>query len=641
MGGVYVFKSGFMKNVNSEALPSDKNLQDILADHSFAFIERDGIVSVILGEIAYLDILQDLASLAEDQGKPVAFALPYHIIRERGFEAKGDEPILAIIAERIYTCPIEVFREKLLSVPLVLEQDITASMSDSEYAEMVHTFQKHEIEGGHCSQTTLSRKFEGQIHQFTLDHALSLYKTILFPQGQYMTILICDRSNDPDCPHCLIGATPERHLTVTEDHALMIPIAGTLRKEDRETFEARLETFIKDPKEVNELFQVVDEELKMMGRICPEGGTIKGPYLREIGSVVHTEYELYGNRGLDPIDALRLTLHAPTVVGGPMESAARIIARYEPCSRRYYGGEIGVYIPAEASKHKIAEIDCAIALRCGEFFPDGTFAIQAGGGLVRDSDPLSEAHESRAKAMGLMAFLLNEPRTAARYLDDALREKIAPALHKRNQFLSAFWMENQEQLWRQGADKNANTSILIVNNEDDFAYMLAHVCRGLGYQVRVEDTFELQNHRITEDIVILGPGPGDPNDEDHARMIHLRALTNALLIEKKPLLGVCLGHQMLCHELGFPVKQQTSSTQGMQRSVKVFGKEHELGFYNSFAPVLHPIMDPPEDISCDLDEEGRIIAISGPSYYGFQFHPESIMSQSGVTLLKDVLEKLL
>lgn len=630
-----------MQNVNSQSFPKDKNLLELIGQESFALIERDGDVFVMVGDAVHHETLDDLKFYADQSSRPVAFALPYRVIRERGFEAQGDEPILSIAGTRIYHTTIEEFRPHLPETSIILSRDITASMSDAEYVEMVKTFQKKEIEGGHCSQSTLSRKFEGQIHEFSLDHALSLYRTILFPQGQYMTVLICDRSKDPDHPHCLIGATPERHLTITKDHALMIPIAGTLRKEDRETFEARLNRFIEDLKEVNELFQVVDEELKMMGRICPEGGTIKGPYLREIGSVVHTEYELYGNRGLEPIDALRLTLHAPTVVGGPMESAARIIAKYEPTSRRYYAGEIGIYTSESASSSGIAEIDCAIALRCGEFFPDGDFAIQAGGGLVRDSDPLSEAHESRAKAMGLMAFLLNEPKTTATYLKDDVREKIAPILEKRNKTLSSFWMENQEQLWKKGADQNAGKSILIVNNEDDFAYMIAHVCRGLGYQVEVLDTFDMQDRKITEDFVILGPGPGDPNDEDHARMTHLRMLTNALLIEKKPMLGVCLGHQMLCHSLGFPVKQQTSSTQGMQRKVQVFGKEHSLGFYNSFAPVPHPLMQPPADINYDLDEEERIIAISGPHYRGFQFHPESIMSQTGVDLLKQVLSDLI
>ncbi len=629
-----------MINVNSEEFPKDQNLLNIIGDNSFALIERDGIVSIIIGEIAHLHSLSDLEQHAEDTKRPIAFALPFRVIKERGFDSQGDEPILAITGTQIYHAAMDTFRDFLPDHPLMLSKDITASMSDAKYAAMVKSFQTQEIEGGHCSQSTLSRKFEGQIDAFSLQHALSLYRTILFPQGQYMTVLICDRSQDPDHPHCIIGATPERHLTVTKDHALMIPIAGTLRKEDRDTFEQRLNNFVNDPKEINELFQVVDEELKMMGRICPEGGTIKGPFLREIGSVIHTEYELYGNRGLNPIDALRLTLHAPTVVGGPMESAARIIAKYEPCSRRYYGGEIGIYIPASASSLNISEIDCAIALRCGEFFPNGDFAIQAGGGLVRDSDPISEAHESRAKAMGLMAFLLNEPKMNAPFLTDDLRHKITPDLNKRNQSLSKFWMENQEQLWRQGADKNAGTSILIINNEDDFAYMIAHVCRGLGYQVTVIDTFAMQSLMITEDIVILGPGPGDPNDQDHKRMIHLRALTEALLVEKKPILGICLGHQMLCHCLGYQVKRQTSSTQGMQRPIRIFSEQHKLGFYNSFAPILHPIMEPPDDIHVDLDDEERIIAISGPHYKGFQFHPESIMSETGIDLVKCALNEL-
>lgn len=619
----------------------DKDLTKLLGERSFALMEREGTVYVLLGTIHAVASLTDADALAEQAKKPLAFALPYRMISERGFEAKGEEPFMALVADEIYAEDMAAFRTRLPETPIILSDDIKASISDTDYAEMVATFQKQEIEGGHCSQTTLSRKFEGRIHDFTLDHALSLYRTILFPQGQYMTVLFCDRSADPQHPHCIIGATPERHLTITDDHALMIPIAGTLRKEDQATFAARLEAFINDPKEINELFQVVDEELKMMGRICPEGGTIRGPFLREIGSVVHTEYELYGNRGLEPIDALRLTLHAPTVVGGPMESAARIIAKYEPTSRRYYGGEIGIYVPKGAQGNDKALLDCAIALRCAEVFDNGQFAIQAGGGLVRDSDPMSETRESRAKAMGMMAFLLNEPNTGARYLSDELRASIQETFAARNQHLSNFWIENQEQLWKQGADKNAALKIVIVNNEDDFAFMISHACRGLGYQTDVVDTFAVTDAHLDADLLILGPGPGDPNDETHPRMLRLRQITHHLLDNDKPFLGVCLGHQMLSHCLGFKVARQSRSTQGMQRDVNVFGRRHKLGFYNSFAPVLHPLFAPPPEITYDLDEEDRMIAIKGLTFAGFQFHPESIMSETGIDLLKQALEGVL
>jgi|MDSW01.1.fsa_nt_gb 2-amino-4-deoxychorismate synthase len=625
---------------HSKSLPNNANLDELIQNSSFALIEREEIVYIFIGNICDFDTLEEFDKTVQENAKPAVFALPYRMIQERGFEAQGDEPLLGLIAEHIYTCPMDEFRNILPDNPLVLDKDIQASISDAEYAELVLTFQREEIEAGHCSQTTLSRKFEGGLHQFQLDHALSLYRTILFPQGQYMTMLFCDRRKDPVHPHCLIGATPERHLTITQEHALMIPIAGTLRKEDQTTFEERLEKFIHDPKEINELFQVVDEELKMMGRICPEGGTIRGPFLREIGSVIHTEYELYGNRGLEPIDALRLTLHAPTVVGGPMESAARIIAKYEPCSRRYYSGEVGVYLPASTTPSGKAELDCAIALRCAEIFPDGSFAIQAGGGLVRDSDPYNEARESRAKAMGMMAFLLNEPNTDARYLTGTIHQHIAPALHKRNEHLSNFWMENQEQLWKNKVTDQPHLDILIINNEDDFAFMIAHTCRGLGYKADVVDTFEVEPHLLKNKLVIIGPGPGNPNDTKHPRMKKLHALAKYILENKLPCLGICLGHQILAINIGLKVERQISSTQGMQRNVTISDTSHRLGFYNSFSPVMEAHVQHPTELKINTDEQNRIIYMQSPHFEGFQFHPESVMSETGINLIQEALSHI-
>ena len=622
---------------NPQPLPDNTDINDLIQNSSFALIEREEIVYLFIGDILDFNTLEEFDNTVQKNAKPAVFALPYRMIQERGFEAQGNEPLLGLIAEQIYTCPIDKFKTILPDTPLVLAKDIQASISDAKYAELVRTFQREEIEAGHCSQTTLSRKFEGELHQFQLDHALSLYRTILFPQGQYMTMLFCDRRQDPEHPHCLIGATPERHLTITQEHALMIPIAGTLRKENQAIFEERLKNFIRDPKEINELFQVVDEELKMMGRICPEGGTIRGPFLREIGSVIHTEYELYGNRGLEPIDALRLTLHAPTVVGGPMESAARIIAKYEPCSRRYYSGEVGIYLPASAVPSGKAELDCAIALRCAEIFQDGTFAIQAGGGLVRDSDPYNEAHESRAKAMGMMAFLLNEPNTGARYLTDAIRKKIAPALQERNQYLSNFWIENQEQLWKHKVTNEPHPEIIIINNEDDFAYMIAHTCRGLGYNVKVIDTFEVEPHLLENKLVIIGPGPGNPNGSNHPRMKKLHTLTQYILKNKLPCLGICLGHQVLAINLSLKVERQTSSTQGMQRKVSIKNTPHKLGFYNSFSPVREKNTQLPPDLKLDADEQGRVIYMNQDHFTGFQFHPESVMSETGIDLIQEAL----
>ncbi|HCF1085339.1 TPA: chorismate-binding protein, partial [Pseudomonas aeruginosa] len=86
------------------------------------------------------------------------------------------------------------------------------------------------------------------------------------------------------------------------------------------------------------LYMVVDEELKMMARICEDGGRVLGPYLKEMAHLAHTEYFIEGQTSRDVREVLRETLFAPTVTGSPLESACRVIRRYEPQGRGYYSG---------------------------------------------------------------------------------------------------------------------------------------------------------------------------------------------------------------------------------------------------------------------------------------------------------------
>ena len=74
---------------------------------------------------------------------------------------------------------------------------------------------------------------------------------------------------------------------------------------------------------------VVDEEMKMMSAVCPNGGRILGPFLKQMSRLSHTEYLLEGRTDLDVREVLRLTMFAPTVTGSPMENACAVIAEYE------------------------------------------------------------------------------------------------------------------------------------------------------------------------------------------------------------------------------------------------------------------------------------------------------------------------
>lgn len=609
-------------------------------DKPFALLEKNGVVGAYQGRVFELDCLMDIHNLSRSEKCDIVFILPYRSIQEKGCAAKGDEPVLAMTIEKSFTLPRDEFMQFLADDAVTLDGDITASLDDDAFAAMVRRFQNEAIEKGLCSQTTLSRVFSGKIAALSLSKILALYKHLLAQPGHYMTVLFANiDAHDSKKSSFILAGTPERHLEISGNDTIMCPIAGTCRKEDIDTFPARLESFLNDPKEINELFQVLDEEMKMMGAICPKGGAIHGPYLHEVGAVVHSEYMLIGRRSTHAIDALRATLHAPTVVGSPLISAARLIAQYEPQSRRYYGGEIGIYRQPRTAVPD-GDLDCAILIRGAEIFGDGTFHIQAGAGIVRDSDPASEASETRAKALGILRIMTGQTDNT-RYLTEALAQTLDPVLKSRNAALSTFWQSDQ------GAD-HAETaphadlkgkSVTIINNEDDFAFMLSHMIHSFGIEdITIVDTFAFDPHTDQSDLVLLGPGPGDPADMAHPRMKRLQDIIQTLKTKKTPILGICLGHQALAVNAGLPVLQQHSSTQGMPRRVSVNGAESLLGFYNSFSPVKGDASSP---LAIDLDHNGRIIALRGENMVGYQFHPESVMSVDGRKLLLAAFIQLL
>ena len=143
----------------------------------------------------------------------------------------------------------------------------------------------------------------------------------------------------------LIGASPERHVSLDAGQVRMNPISGTFRLRgltDQAARKQGLLDFLADEKEIYELFMVVDEELKMMCDICSEGGLVLGPFLKPMTHLVHTEYLLAGRTHRDPREVLRDSMFAATVTGSPVENACRLIARYEPQGRGYYASVLAL-----------------------------------------------------------------------------------------------------------------------------------------------------------------------------------------------------------------------------------------------------------------------------------------------------------
>ncbi len=172
--------------------------------------------------------------------------------------------------------------------------------------------------------------------------------------------------------------------------------------------------------------------------------------------------------------------------------------------------------------------------------------------------------------------------------------------------------------------------------------MLAHQLGALGLSVTVRPWHDEQPVRAY-DLVVVGPGPGDPSG-DTEKMTRLRALLTELLEAGHPTLAVCLGHQLLAGLLGLPVHRRDAPYQGLQRTVTLFGTPRRVGFYATFtaraATDHHDGPYGPVELARD-EGDGAVHALRGRGFAGVQFHPESVLSPDGLAVLTDLLRDLL
>jgi len=577
-------------------------------------------------------------------------AIPFRQVRERGFEAHDDGTPLVVV---------DVETEQEFSVAEVIEAiDDTGvefadrggfDIDDEDYGKLVGSIIEDEIGQGEGANLVIGRHYRATVAGWGRDKALTVFRRLLERErGAYWTYVFFTGDR------YLIGASPERHVSIHGGDVRMNPISGTFRlplisgSADGGTTEAslrgRLLDFLHDEKEIYELFMVVDEELKMMCDICNEGGQVLGPFLKPMSRLVHTEYLLAGRTSRDPREVLRDTMYAATVTGSPVENACRLITKYESEGRGYYGAALAI-LGRDAVGGPV--VDSPIVIRTADVDLDGHLTVTAGATLVRDSDPAYEVAETHAKAGGILsAFGLVPPAPTpvpgADVAELVSDEDVLLALNARNRRLSRFWLTDQG-----GSPPDpglAGKSVVILDGEDDFVNMLRHLLGVLGMTstvVRHEDIpADLDGWFDPWDLVIVGPGPGDPRDGDDPKMERLRAAVAGLLEQERPFLAVCLGHQALCHQLGIPLAYKDIVFQGTQSPVSIDGRTERVGFYNTFVGRVGDAL--PEGVSVEADPgSGDVHLVRGPHYRGIQFHAESILTEHGYDLVHDLVGDLL
>ncbi|MDO9456364.1 anthranilate synthase family protein [Nocardioides sp.] len=564
-------------------------------------------------------------------------AIPFRQVAERGFEAHDDgTPLVVVDIETEQEFSVAEVVEAIDEVPVEFSDRGGFETDDEEYAKLVGSIIEDEIGQGEGANLVVGRHYRATVADWGADKALAVFRRLLERErGAYWTYVFFTGDR------FLIGASPERHVSVHNGDVRMNPISGTFRIPGEGNARQQLLDFLHDEKEIYELFMVVDEELKMMCDICHEGGQVLGPFLKPMSRLVHTEYLLAGRTDRDPREVLRDTMYAATVTGSPVENACRLIKKYEAEGRGYYGAALAI-LGRDAEGGPV--VDSPIVIRTADVKPDGRLTVTAGATLVRDSDAAYEVAETHAKAGGILsAFGLVPPAPVpdvdlAELVND---EDVLLALNARNRRLSAFWL--RDQMGAPPDPRLAGRHVVILDGEDDFVNMLRHVLGVLGL------TSSVVRHQDYEagcldaaDLVIVGPGPGDPRDDADPKMAKLRHAVAWLLAKRRPFLAVCLGHQALCHELGIPLAYKDIVFQGTQSEVSYDGRRERVGFYNTFVgrPAEGDVL--PDGVSVDVDEPtGDVHHLRGTHYRGIQFHAESILTERGYDLLHELVSDLL
>ncbi|MFF9847462.1 anthranilate synthase family protein [Streptomyces litmocidini] len=594
-------------------------------------------VEVLIGRVHEAERLAELPV----GPMPTLALVPFRQIRERGFDVRDDgTPLSVLVADETYELPLA---DALAALP---SHDVRVEgggfdVSDEAYAETVRRVIDEEIGSGEGANFVIRRTYTGEIPGFGRADALALFRRLLAGErGAYWTFVVHTGQRT------LVGASPEVHVRMSGGTVVMNPISGTYRYPAGAAPTAEdLLAFLADRKETEELSMVVDEELKMMCTVGDMGGVVVGPRLKEMAHLAHTEYELRGRSSLDVREVLRETMFAATVTGSPVQNACRVIERHEEGGRGYYAGALAL-LGTDGSGAQT--LDSPILIRTADIAADGRLRVPVGATLVRHSDPEGEVAETHAKAAGVLTALgVREGRPAGpsapvppRLADDP---RVRAALDARRADLAPFWLKMQAR----SAELSGHA--LVIDAEDTFTAMLAHVLRSSGLEVSVlrYDEPGLRELALAhEGPVVLGPGPGNPSDAADPKMRFLRGLTAELVRDHRHgLLGVCLGHELIAAELGLDIVRKRTPFQGAQLRIDLFGQEQTVGFYNSFTArcddrtatelALHRI-----EVSRDA-ETGEVHALRGPGFAGVQFHPESVLTTDGAALTASLLAGVL
>lgn len=313
-------------------------------------------------------------------------------------ESRLDEMVDAMRAE----VPRDI-REPVTG-PAIHERDFVSSYGEDRFKGDVERIREY-IVAGDVMQVVLAQRMSTSFEAEPLHLYRALRSLNPSPYMYYM---------DLEDFH-IVSSSPEILARLDEGEVTVRPLAGTRRRGRDEADDAAMEAdLMSDPKEIAEHLMLIDLGRNDIGRVC-ETGTVEVSEMMVVeryAHVMHIASNVHGQvrRGLGAMDVLRATLPVGTLSGAPKVRSLEIIDELEPEKRGIFGGAVG-YLSWNGN------MDTAIAIRTA-IVKDHRLYVQAGAGIVADSQPRLEWKETMNKARSLFR--------AAAMAENGLEEKAAP-----------------------------------------------------------------------------------------------------------------------------------------------------------------------------------------------------------------------
>ncbi len=269
----------------------------------------------------------------------------------------------------------------------VNESDFLSSFGEAPYKKAVEKIRQY-ITDGECMQVVLSQSLQTDFAAEPVDLYRALRRLNPSPYMFYLDF----------GDHQVVGSSPEILVRLDQGEVTVRPLAGTRPRGETPEDDVRLEQeLLADPKEIAEHLMLIDLGRNDIGRIA-ETGSVRVTDQMDVerySHVMHIVSNVTGQlkSGMKPIDVLRATFPAGTLSGAPKVRAMEIIQELEPVKRSVYSGSIG-YLSWNGN------MDTCIAIRTA-VIKGKKLHVQAGAGIVYDSDPQKEWDETMNKARAI------------------------------------------------------------------------------------------------------------------------------------------------------------------------------------------------------------------------------------------------